>query len=75
MRIGLMLLVPVISLLGCADRFARSSISEQQANVDLYECQRENRNFSDGSIVGPHGDFAQEAMIRQCMHARGYTPQ
>ena len=73
MTIGLT--IACLLLGGCAERFVRSGATNQQADADLYQCRRENRNFSDGSVIGPHGDFAQEKMIRQCMRARGYAQQ
>lgn len=69
--------VPVflaLSLLaGCADQWTRPAATQQQIDTDLYYCQRENRNVSDGSVLGPQGDFAQESLVRQCMRARGYS--
>ena len=59
----------------CADNWTRSGTTEQHADADLYLCQRENKNISDGSVVGPNGDLAQEEMVRQCMRARGYKTQ
>jgi hypothetical protein len=61
-----------LALAGCADQWAKIGVTDQQADVDFYLCKRENAHFSDGSIVGPTGDFAQEEMVRQCMRARGY---
>lgn len=60
-------------LSGCSDHWTRLATTQQQADADQYQCQRENRYFSDGGVLGPQGDFAQEDMIRQCMRARGYS--
>jgi hypothetical protein len=72
---GISLAAACLLLAGCAERFVQAGVTSRQADTDLYACQRENRNFSDGSVVGPHGDFAQEDLIRQCMRARGYSSQ
>lgn len=65
--------VAIFGLAGCSDTFTRVGVSQQQADANLYACKRQNANLSDGSVVGPNGDFAQEAMVSQCMRARGYS--
>jgi hypothetical protein len=67
------LLLPLSLLVaGCSDRWTKIGETDQQANIDLFQCKRENRNAGDGSVVGPNGEFAQEELVRKCMRARGY---
>ena len=69
------ILTGTLALVGCSDKWTKYGVTDQHADMDLYQCQRENENVSDGSVVGPNGDFAQEELIRQCMRAHGYKPQ
>ncbi len=61
-----------VSLAGCSERWTKIGVTDQRADADLYQCQRENRNASNGEVLGPNGDFAQEELVRQCMRAQGY---
>jgi len=67
-------IIAALFLVGCAETFTRGGVTQQQVDADFYQCQRENRNVSNGGLLGPQGDFAQEEMVRQCMRARGYKP-
>jgi hypothetical protein len=62
----------VLVLSGCSDRWTKIGETDQQANIDLFQCKQESRNDRGGSVLGPNGDFAQEELVRQCMRARGY---
>ncbi len=62
----------VLLLSGCSDRWTKIGETDRQANVDLFQCKRENRNNNDGSVLDPNRDFAQEELVRQCMRAKGY---
>lgn len=68
-------IIAMLLLCACADRWTKYGVTDQQANADFYQCRRENMNFSDGSVLGPRGDFAQEQMVDQCMRSRGYRQQ
>jgi len=69
---GAIVIGAALILSGCADTFTRGGVTNQQADADLYQCQRENSRFSNGGVLGPQGDIAQQEMVRQCMRARGY---
>jgi hypothetical protein len=56
---------------GCSDNWTKIGETDQQANIDLFQCKRENRNAGDGYVVGPNGEFAQEGLVINCMRARG----
>jgi hypothetical protein len=66
------LVIIVLLIAGCSDHWSKIGETDQQGNIDLFQCKQENRNARDGSILGPNGDFAQEELVRQCMRARGY---
>jgi hypothetical protein len=44
--------VVVVSLLiaGCSDHWTKIGETEQQANIDLFQCKQKNRNVRDGSV-------------------------
>jgi hypothetical protein len=65
-------IILILLLAGCSDHWMKLEATQRQGDVDSYLCQYENKNFSDGSVIGPHGDLAQQEMIRQCMKAKGY---
>jgi hypothetical protein len=62
----------VLLLSGCSDHWTKIGETDQQANIDLFQCKQENRKASDGSVLEPNRDFAQEELVRQCMRAKGY---
>lgn len=41
----------------------KAGISQDQANQDVYECNRESRSITRGAVMDA---------FRDCMHARGY---
>jgi hypothetical protein len=68
---GAHVLLPLSLLVaGCSDHLTKIGETDQQANIDLFQCKRENRNAGDGSVVGPNGEFAPEELVRNCMRAR-----
>jgi hypothetical protein len=66
----LALMVALLS--SCSGHWTKIGETDQQANIDFFQCKQENRNAHDGAVLGPNGDFAQEELLRQCMRARGY---
>lgn len=56
---------------GCSDHWTKIGETDQQANIDLFQFKRHNRNAGEGSsVVGPNGEFAEEELVRNCMRGR-----
>lgn len=57
---------------GCSDHWTKIGETDQQANIDLFQCKRENRNAVMALWLVLMEEFAQEQLVRNCILARGY---